>query len=559
MADYFLGVKVNEIEKPQIKCAIYTRKSSEEGLELEFNSLQAQREACEAYIKSQKHEGWVLVDKQYDDGGFSGGTLDRPALKELLKDIERDAVNIIVVYKIDRLTRSLHDFSKIVEVFDKKQASFVSITQQFNTTTSMGRLTLNMLLSFAQFEREVTGERIRDKYAASKKKGMWMGGSPPMGYYRKEKKIYPSEHAISVQTIFNKYLEFNSVAKLKYWLENNNITSKSGRYLTSGNLYRILGNRAYLGEVGHNGTWYKGEHEAIIEKDLFDKVQATIASNSAERKKIMPSKSFLAGKLFDDKNNCMSPSWSSGSKGAKYRYYVSQAVIRNEKDKIGKMTKISAVKIEAFIDGWLEGLLKDEKITLPIIRDFSVEKQKNILEFIQNYSLSRYVKRLLIHRVNIKESEVELIIRKEQLIEFITSIYEDRETKCILKENLKTFLTFKQEYKMAVIDNGAKIIIGNSYNSGVNKDKNLIKEIIKSYKWSDLITKEGLIVSEIAKRENVTKRYVRHVLDLSFLSPKIVTAIFEGRQPRDLTYRKLTSFKSFDWKEQEKELGFSIP
>ncbi|MDR3113184.1 MAG: recombinase family protein [Endomicrobium sp.] len=307
MADYFLEVKVKETEKPQIKCAIYTRKSSEEGLELEFNSLQAQREACDAYIKSQKHEGWVLVEKHYDDGGFSGGTLERPALKELLKDIENDLVNIIVVYKIDRLTRSLHDFSKIVDVFDKKQASFVSITQQFNTTTSMGRLTLNMLLSFAQFEREVTGERIRDKYAASKKKGMWMGGSPPMGYYRKDKKIYPSEHAKSVQIIFNKYLELKSVANVKHWLDDNNIASQNGKSLTVGNVNSILLNRAFIGEVGHNGVWYNGEYEGIIDVEVFNKVQEVMAENSIERRQYKPTHSLLSGKIFDDKCNYMSP------------------------------------------------------------------------------------------------------------------------------------------------------------------------------------------------------------------------------------------------------------
>jgi len=214
------------------------------------------------------------------------------------------------------------------------------------------------------------------------------------------------------------------------------------------------------------------------------------------------------------------------------------------------------IEKEKFIDSWFENLLKNEKIILPYIEDFSVEKQKEIFEFIENYSLSRYIKRLLIHRVNIKESEIELILYKEQLIEFIVSIYEDREIKQVFKEDLKTFLTFKQEYKMVVIDNGAKIIIGSSYNAGTNKDKNLMKEILKSFRWSNLITKEGLIVSEIAKREGVTKRYVRRVLDLSFLSPKIITAIFEGRQPRDLTYKKMLSFKSFNWKEQEKELGF---
>ena len=225
--------------KTKIRCAIYTRKSSEEGLELEFNSLQAQREACEAYIKSQRHENWQLLFTKYDDGGYSGGTLNRPALQQLLSDIKAGLIDIIVVYKIDRLTRSLMDFSKIVEVLDKHNASFVSITQHFNTTTSMGRLTLNMLLSFAQFEREVTGERIRDKISASKKKGMWMGGKPPLGYYRKDKKIYPDEEkAILINNIFKKYIELKSTTLLKDWLK------EQGRNISVGNLNCILRNKA---------------------------------------------------------------------------------------------------------------------------------------------------------------------------------------------------------------------------------------------------------------------------------------------------------------------------
>ena len=229
------------MDKKKIRCAIYTRKSSKEGLEQDFNSLDAQREACEAYIKSQMHEGWVLLDKQYNDGGYSGGTMERPAFKELLKDIENDKIDIVIVYKVDRLTRSLMDFSKIIDVFDRHETSFVSITQQFNTTTSMGRLTLNILLSFAQFEREVTGERIRDKIAASKKKGMWMGGKVPLGYLKEDKKlIIHNEDAQKVQMLFDKYLELKSVPKLMQYLKENEIKTKTDKYFSKGQLYHFL-------------------------------------------------------------------------------------------------------------------------------------------------------------------------------------------------------------------------------------------------------------------------------------------------------------------------------
>ena len=540
-----------EEKKKIIKCAIYTRKSSEEGLELEFNSLQAQREACEAYIKSQKHEGWQTVDKSYDDGGYSGGTLERPALKELLKDVKNGAVNIIVVYKIDRLTRSLMDFSKSVEILDNTQTSFVSITQQFNTTTSMGRLTLNMLLSFAQFEREVTGERIRDKYAASKKKGMWMGGSPPMGYYRKDKKIYPSqEEAAKVILMFNKYVKLGSVEKLKQHIEANNIKSQNDKFLSSSNIYRILANRAYIGEVGHHGTWYKGEHEGIISNKLFNEVQNALAINRVIRRKAIPTKSFLAGKIYDDKDNRMSPLWSSGTKGKKYRYYVSQAVIKHKADKIGKLSKVSAVIIEQFSENVCKDLLKDEKIILPFIENFKVENQKQILNILNQYQFSRDILKILLYKVSLRENEIEIIIYKEQMAELINALHEKREIVELPKEELKTEMLFNKQYKIAVIDNGAKIIIGSTYNKNINK--NLIVPILRSFKWSNLIIKDGLSVNEIAKSENVTRRYVRQILNLSFLSPKITTAILQGKQPPDLTYRKLEKLNVSDWDEQGK-------
>ena len=306
--------------KGTVRCAIYTRKSSEEGLEQEFNSLQAQREACEAFITSQRHEGWVCLPKAYADGGFSGATTDRPALQRLLADIAAGRVDIVVVYKIDRLTRSLTDFAKIVEIFDARGASFVSVTQQFNTTTSMGRLTLNILLSFAQFEREVIGERIRDKIAASKKKGMWMGGIPPLGYRAQDRKLVIAEgEAEIVRAIFRRYAELASVRLLKAELEARGIKSKSwtsasGRLIgdkpfSRGALYLMLQNRLYRGEIVHKGQSHPGEHPPIIDPPLWDAVQGQLGNNTAERNSGTCTRqpSLLAGMLFDGDGNRMTP------------------------------------------------------------------------------------------------------------------------------------------------------------------------------------------------------------------------------------------------------------
>jgi site-specific DNA recombinase len=326
-----------------VRCAIYTRKSSDEGLEQEFNSLQAQREACEAFITSQRHEGWVCLPKAYDDGGFSGATIDRPALQQLLADLTAGRVDIVVVYKIDRLTRSLADFAKIVEILDARGASFVSVTQQFNTTTSMGRLTLNVLLSFAQFEREVIGERIRDKIAASKKKGMWMGGVPPLGYQTRDRKLVVNSEAEIVRYIFCRYAELGSVRLLKNELEARGIKSKSrtsasgrlwgGKPFSRGALYLMLQNRVYRGEIVHKEQSHPGEHAPIIDQPLWDAVQAQLAGNAAQRnsgaRTCQPS--LLAGMLVDGDSNRMTPSHAV-KKGTRYRYYVSRPLITNQRD-----------------------------------------------------------------------------------------------------------------------------------------------------------------------------------------------------------------------------------
>src|SRR6476619_1371069 len=346
-----------------VRCAIYTRKSSEEGLEQEFNSLQAQREACEAFIDSQRHEGWVCQRAAYDDGGFSGATMDRPALQQLLADITAGRVDTIVVYKIDRLTRSLADFAKIVEILDTRGASFVSVTQQFNTTTSMGRLTLNVLLSFAQFERELSSERVRDKIAASRRKGKWTGGTVPLGYDAKDKKLVINKsEAETVRTLFGLYLELGSFSKVVAELDRRKIVTKrrntkvpkyrGGISFTYGPLAYFLKNRIYIGETHYGGKWFKGEHEAILDRSTFDRVQELLKSNTVKRRvKFSESGAILQGKLFDDKGNRMGPSFSSKN-GVRYRFYVSTA-LRGRKDTAGSVTRIPAPEIEGLVEAAL--------------------------------------------------------------------------------------------------------------------------------------------------------------------------------------------------------------
>ena len=344
-----------------MRCAIYTRKSSEEGLEQAFNSLDAQREACAAFVLSQKHEGWVVLPTVYDDGGFSGGTMDRPALQRLLSDIGAGKVDVVVVYKIDRLTRSLFDFAKIVEALDARGVSFVSITQQFNTTTSMGRLTLNVLLSFAQFEREVAGERIRDKIVASKKKGMWMGGLPSLGYdVQNRKLVVNEEEALTVVHIFRRYVQLRSVRVLQAELDAAGIRSKrrmladgtpfGGQKLSRGALYLMLQNRIYRGEITHKGNAYPGEHPAIVEKELWDEVQGMLAENRVNRAAGSRAKhpSLLVGMAFDENGERLTPTHAV-KKGTRYRYYVSRSLIIGTAKDRSNGRRIPAANLENLV------------------------------------------------------------------------------------------------------------------------------------------------------------------------------------------------------------------
>ncbi len=347
----------------KLRCAVYTRKSSEEGLEQEFNSLHAQREACESYIASQRSEGWVLVRDQYDDGGISGGTLERPGLKRLLADIEDGLVDVVVVYKIDRLSRSLMDFSKLVEVFDRNGVTFVSVTQSFNTTTSMGRLTLNILLSFAQFEREVTAERIRDKVRASRMKGMWMGGCPPLGYEVKARKLVENPaDAAHVRWVFARFIDIGSGTELARELAERGVTSARGHRIDKKFIYRMLNNRVYIGEAVHKGTSYPGEHKAIIGREVWDSVHSILTESPRKRaaRTRADTPAILRGLLYGPDGAAFSPTHTRKG-GRLYRYYVSQTVLKHGAGSC-PVSRVPAGAIESAVIDQIRAVIRQPEI-----------------------------------------------------------------------------------------------------------------------------------------------------------------------------------------------------
>lgn len=356
----------------KLRCAVYTRKSSEEGLEMEFNSLDAQREACEAYIVSQKAEGWTLVPDRYDDGGISGGTLDRPALQRLLADVEGDRIDIVLAYKLDRFSRSLSDFMKLMDAFERKNVTFVSVTQQFNTTTSMGRLTLNMLLSFAQFEREVIGERIRDKVAASRRKGLWMGGWRPLGYDVKDRKlVVNAREAATVKMVFERFIKVGSATKLVEQLRSEGVTGKNGRLVDKGYLYQLLKNRVYIGEAVHKGESYPGEHKAIVPRQLWDKVHTILEGNARKRaaKARAQTPALLKGIIFGPTGCAMTPTHTR-KRGRLYRYYMASDLLKHEAD--CPVRRVPAGEIENAVVDQVRGLLRAPEI---IVRTWRKAKQ----------------------------------------------------------------------------------------------------------------------------------------------------------------------------------------
>ena len=518
------------IMKKKIRCAIYTRKSTEEGLEQDFNSLDAQREACEAYIKSQMHEGWILLDRQYDDGGYSGGTMERPAFKQLLKDIEDDEVDIVVVYKVDRLTRSLMDFAKIIDVFDKHNASFVSITQHFNTTTSMGRLTLNILLSFAQFEREVTGERIRDKFEASRKKGLWLSGTTPYGYIKDDHHmLHPDPPYVdNVRIIFESYLEIKNVLKLKKYLADQKVLTRSGKELSKGSLYHILSNKVYLGKIVHKNKEYEGLHDAIISEELFNDVQNILKANAVERKHSTNAKtgSLLAGLLYDDKGNKMSPSYSNASNKL-YRYYVSQAVKNPTDYERGQITKISAGEIEKFVQDDLEKLLQNTHKMQGFIENYSVEQQRAILNNIQTFESDKIFLRTVVKRVDLRVDRISISYDIGYIVKYFATMAFNAEFKYseddeqIINNQLDVQILLTPQRQNKIIIPGKR-----------NYDMKLIQAIVKSF-WYNKLGAERKLPPEARNGNNKRLRKLR------FLPPEIIESIMNGTQDPELNVKKL--------------------
>ncbi|KZE35747.1 recombinase family protein [Chelatococcus daeguensis] len=417
----------------KLRCAVYTRKSTEEGLEMEFNSLDAQREACEAYIASQKAEGWVLIPEPYDDGGFSGGTLDRPALKRLLADTEDGRIDVVVVYKIDRLSRSLMDFAKLVEVFDRGGVTFVSVTQSFNTTTSMGRLTLNILLSFAQFEREVIGERIRDKIAASRKRGMWMGGFVPLGYEVRDRKLVINEaEAATVRMIFERFVEVGSATALARTLAAEGVRTRRGRLVDKGFLYKLINNRVYIGDAVHKGTAYPGEHEAIITRALWDKVHGILRESPRMRagRTRAATPALLKGLIFGPTGCAMTPTHTR--RGDKlYRYYVSQSVLKRGADAC-PVGRVPAAEIEGAVVDQLRGLLRAPEVIVgtwrsarPEIDGLSEAEVREALEGLDPLwdelfpAEQARVVQLLVERVEVGQEGVDIRLRIDGLARLV--------------------------------------------------------------------------------------------------------------------------------------------
>jgi len=549
----------------QIRCAIYTRKSSEEGLEQSFNSLEAQRDACGAYILSQKHEGWAALVNRYDDGGFSGGTMERPALRQLLDDILAGKIDTVVVYKVDRLTRALNDFSKIIDVFDSHGVSFVSVTQQFNTTTSMGRLTLNVLLSFAQFEREVTGERIRDKVAASKKKGMWMGGVVSMGYDCVDHRLMVNQKdADIVRGIFRQYLQLGCVKKLKDYLESEQIrskvrTSKEGRKsggatYSRGALYHLLNNRIYIGEITHRDKSYPGQHEPIIPRQLWDQVAAQLRSNNQadQTRKTRQSLSLLTGIVFDTNGVRFTPTHALKD-GRRYRYYTSQAALQ----KTGKkpvINRFPAQEIEKLVLSQIHLMLATPaQITVGLERvpetDTIGERSSDLAKRWPELETSKQHEfvRKVVRRVVVGTTGIWFEVDKARLVETLLghkpeSTAADSDHKLGMIKLTADFLALRRGNELRLAGQNGSCYEGTPIPS-------LVKAIARARGWYEqIVAGEIGTVTDLAKQTGLNSAYVKRILQCAMLSPQITETILSGKHRADLTLHKLLDNIPLDWR-----------
>ena len=551
--------------KRSLRCAIYTRKSSEEGLEQDFNSLDAQREACEAYVKSQAGEGWALIRTIYDDGGYSGGSMDRPALQSLLTEIDGGHVDVVVVYKVDRLTRSLTDFAKIVERFDKRGVSFVSVTQSFNTTTSMGRLTLNVLLSFAQFEREVAGERIRDKLSASRKKGMWMGGSVPMGYDVAQRKLVPNApEAEKVRQVFRRYVDLGSTRQLRLELKAGGIvsqrrTAESGR-ATGGNpfsrsgLNHLIRNRVYVGEVFYKGAVYAGQHEAIVDRTLFDQAQAIVEEKRRVKlhRPRTTQKFPLTALIFDDRGNPMAPSQSQKGGNRRYRYYVSRALIDKDRGEAGSIPRVPAQAIEDIVIGAIGRLFGAQTLT---------ETTSDSVDLVAKT-------RATVRRIEVGASSI--VLRLDPgILDAADQKHETHQDAIdALRARLSTgsALEWKRDDLALTIPIRAKFRGGQHHitapgigavNSFAQPDRALVKAIVHAHAWLALLLDGGIkSVEDLARHVRRDRPYVRRVLRLAFLSPSITSVILDGKQPSHVSATELLEADMpHDWRRQVEHFG----
>ena len=529
-----------------VRCAIYTRVSTEQGLDQDFNSLDAQYEAASAYIKSQAHAGWTLIRSRYDDGGYSGGSTDRPDLQRLLEDIRARKIDVIVVYKVDRLTRSLADFAKLVELFDSHGVSFVSVTQQFNTTTSMGRLTLNVLLSFAQFEREVTSERIRDKIAASKRKGIWVGGNLPLGYEMKDGKIaVVEEEAEQVRLIFRRYLELGSVNELVRDLRERNIRTKTKKLSTGatrggipfgrGALYYLLSNHFYIGEVKYKGEILSGEQPPILDRALFEAVRQKALAQWSHRT-LLRNKSdhLLAGLLFDDTGHRMVPTHATKA-GVRYRYYVSTRVLHGEAKTVsaGSISRVPAADIEGAITKSVKEYLADKE-------DNSITKA---VHFEDCDALVQLVTRIVVH--------------KDRLIVHLKS--EGTNEASVSPDDKSLTIPWQ---KPPSKKSRQILLPHNTSRSNVRPERferrvRLVEAIARGRWWlDDVVSGRVTTVSELCARENCSVRQVNMTISLAFLAPNLVKAAVEGRLPRGIGIDRLRDLPT-EWSQQFKALGLN--
>lgn len=587
-----------------IRCAVYTRKSSEEGLEQDFNSLDAQREAGEAFIKSQKHEGWELIPDRYDDPAFSGGNMERPALKKLLADINAGKINVVVVYKVDRLSRALSDFARIVEIFDKHGVSFVSVTQQFNTTSSMGRLTLNVLLSFAQFEREVTGERIRDKFAASKQKGIWMGGPLPLGYVVKDRKLYiEPEGAEIVRYIFQKYSEFSekeSFRKLLEHLKQKGYKNKArisragntigGKDFDLNKMYTILRNPLYLGKIKHRDKIYDGQHEAIISQEIWDKVQLKFSrSIKGLNPKSYSERPKLLGKVYDYHGNKFSSSYSyKYSKGGRYkmRYYMNRQLSRyGSTDSEFKRLRVD------HIDDTVMNIITavHKKIISHLSKSNESEVIADTLKSLQqiNDDLKGFLERVTLYPkhleliLSIKNPDPEKSYNTDNIISVIRKVFSKpisyRNSALNEKEAIenieisssdKNLFTLKFNVPIRYRRNGGKLYIITQDKDYINVNDMVEKKftypetkifslIAKAFYWSKLI-RDGNVNSatELADNLGISGSYLNHVLKLRHLSPHIIDKFLNNDLGKDLNMTAKEAVRDFNWKWQEQEKVF---